>query len=355
MINTFSAFFMRRRNWTIPYVLFLAIFVVIPLLLIVYYAFTNDEGMFTFANFRKFMIHPEAINTFVYSVGIALITTILCLLLGYPAAWILSQARFNTSRTMVVLFILPMWVNILIRTLATVALFDFLNFPLGEGALIFGMVYNFLPFMIYPIYNTLQKMDHSLITTILCLLLGYPAAWILSQARFNTSRTMVVLFILPMWVNILIRTLATVALFDFLNFPLGEGALIFGMVYNFLPFMIYPIYNTLQKMDHSLIEAAQDLGANPSQVFIKAVFPLSMPGVMSGIMMVFMPTISTFAIAELLTMNNIKLFGTTIQENINNGMWNYGAALSLIMLLLIGITGLFSNESSDSANEGGLI
>ena len=245
MINTFSAFFMRRRNWTIPYVLFLAIFVVIPLLLIVYYAFTNDEGMFTFANFRKFMIHPEAINTFVYSVGIALITTILCLLLGYPAAWILSQARFNTSRTMVVLFILPMWVNILIRTLATVALFDFLNFPLGEGALIFGMVYNFLPFMIYPIYNTLQKMDHS------------------------------------------------------------------------------------------LIEAA--------------------PGVMSGIMMVFMPTISTFAIAELLTMNNIKLFGTTIQENINNGMWNYGAALSLIMLLLIGITGLFSNESSDSANEGGLI
>ena len=208
---------MRRRNWTIPYVLFLAIFVVIPLLLIVYYAFTNDEGMFTFANFRKFMIHPEAINTFVYSVGIALITTILCLLLGYPAAWI------------------------------------------------------------------------------------------------------------------------------------------FGMVYNFLPFMIYPIYNTLQKMDHSLIEAAQDLGANPSQVFIKAVFPLSMPGVMSGIMMVFMPTISTFAIAELLTMNNIKLFGTTIQENINNGMWNYGAALSLIMLLLIGITGLFSNESSDSANEGGLI
>ena len=119
--------------------------------------------------------------------------------------------------------------------------------------------------------------------------------------------------------------------------------------------MIYPIYNTLQKMDHSLIEAAQDLGANPSQVFIKAVFPLSMPGVMSGIMMVFMPTISTFAIAELLTMNNIKLFGTTIQENINNGMWNYGAALSLIMLLLLGITGLFSNESSDSANEGGLI
>ena len=107
------------------------------------------------------------------------------------------------------------------------------------------------------------------------------------------------------------------------------------MVYNFLPFMIYPIYNTLQKLDKSYVEAAQDLGANPMQVFFKAVLPLSMPGIVSGILMVFMPTISTFAIAELLTMNNIKLFGTTIQENINNSMWNYGAALSLIMLSLL--------------------
>ena len=186
--------------------------------------------------------------------------------------------------------------------------------------------------------------------TLICLLLGYPAAYILSQKQFNTSRTMVVLFILPMWVNILIRTLATVALFDFL---LGEGALVFGMVYNFLPFMIYPIYNTLQKMDHNLIEAAQDLGASPTRVFGKVILPLSMPGVMSGIVMVFMPTVSTFAIAELLTMNNIKLFGTTVQENIYNGMWNYGAALSLIMLLLIGITILFTNEEDGASNESG--
>ena len=106
----------------------------------------------------------------------------------------------------------------------------------------------------------------------------------------------------------------------------------------------------MQKMDHSYIEAAQDLGASPVKVFLKVVFPLSMPGVMSGIMMVFMPTISTFAIAELLTMNNVKLFGTTIQENINNGMWHYGAALSLIMLIIIGVTSIFSGgeEQSDS-------
>lgn len=193
----------------------------------------------------------------------------------------------------------------------------------------------------------------AIITTLICLLLGYPAAWILSNQHLNKSNLMVVLFILPMWINILVRTLATVALFDFLDVPLGEGALLFGMVYNFLPFMIYPIYNTLQKMDHSYIEAAQDLGANPTRVFFKVVLPLSLPGITSGVMMVFMPTISTFAIAELLTMNNIKLFGTTIQENINNSLWNYGAALSLIMLLLIGLTSMIGSDGKNSDNEGG--
>ena len=253
-------FFMKRSNWSIPYFIFLIIFVAVPLVLIFLYAFQDDDGNFTLSNFAKFISSPEAANTFVYSIGVAIVTTVLCILLGYPAAYILSNSE-------------------------------------------------------------------------LC-----------------RSKVMVVLFILPMWINILVRTLATVALFDFLRLPLGEGALIFGMVYNFLPFMIYPIYNVMQKMDHSYIEAAQDLGANPMTVFRKVVVPLSMPGVMSGVMMVFMPTISTFAIAELLTMNNIKLFGTTIQENINNGMWNYGAALSLIMLIIIGITSIFSSgdEQSDS-------
>ena len=256
----FAKLFNKRANWAIPYAIFLALFVALPLVLIVIYAFRGVDGGFSLENFTKFVTQPEAVNTFIYSIGIALITTILCILLGYPAAWILSNKQLNRSEVMVVLFILPMWINILVRTLATVALFDFLKFPLGEGALVFGMVYNFLPFMIYPIYNTLQKMDHS------------------------------------------------------------------------------------------LIEAAEDLGATPSEVFRKVTVPLSMPGVMSGIMMVFMPTISTFAIAELLTMNNVKLFGTTIQENINNGMWEYGAALSLIMLIIIGITSLFSDgeEQNDS-------
>ncbi len=260
------SFIGRRRNWTIPYVLFLIVFVVIPMLLIVWFAFSNNEGEFSFTNFRKFWMQPEAMNTFIFSVGIAMITTFLCLILGYPAAYLLS--RMESKR----------------------------------------------------------------------------------------AKLLVILFILPMWINFLIRTLATVALFDFLHLPLGEGALIFGMVYNFLPFMIYPIYNILQRTDQSLIEASQDLGANPRQVFLRTTLPLSMPGISSGIMMVFMPVISTFAIAELLTINNIKLFGTTLQENIYNGMWNYGAALSLVMLLLIGMTSLFNSAgSSQTVEEGGLI
>lgn len=257
--------FTKRRHWSIPYAIFLFIFVALPLLLIVVYAFQDSEGNFTFSNFTRFITNQESANTFVYSIGIAIITTLLCILFGYPAAYILSRKD-------------------------------------------------------------------------LC-----------------RSSVMVLLFILPMWINILVRTLATVALFDFLHLPLGEGALIFGMVYNFLPFMIYPIYNTLQKMDYNYIEAAQDLGANPIKVFSKVVFPLSIPGITSGIMMVFMPTISTFAISELLTMNNIKLFGTVVQENINNGMWNYGAALSLIMLLIILATELFNDGEDRVSNEGGII
>ncbi len=266
MKRKIQSFMGRRRNWSVPYVLFLSFFVLIPLALIVYYAFTNEQGQLSASNFIKFLNQTEAINTFIYSVGVALITTLITLLLGYPAAYLLSRMEPNRSKLLVLLFVLPMWINFLIRTLATVALFDFLRIPLGEISLYFGMVYNFLPFMIYPIYNTLRKTDQS------------------------------------------------------------------------------------------LVEAAQDLGANPRQVFLKTILPLSVPGISSGIMMVFMPVISTFAIAELLTMNNIKLFGTTLQENIYNGLWNYGAALSLIMLLMIGATTLINGEGSVKASEeGGLI
>ena len=256
----------KRSTWAVPYAVFLAIFVALPLVMVLIYAFQGRDGGFSLEHFIKFFHTPEDLHTFIYSIEIALITTVLCLVLGYPAAWIMANSNLHRSSVTVLLFILPMWINMLIRTLATVALFDFLRLPLGEGALIFGMVYNFLPFMIYPIYNTLNKMDKS------------------------------------------------------------------------------------------YAEAAQDLGASPAMVFRKVTVPLSMPGISSGILMVFMPTISTFAVAELLTMNKVKLFGTTIQENINNGMWNYGAALALIMLLIIGITMIFSDSEREQEDEtGGLI
>ena len=189
--------------------------------------------------------------------------------------------------------------------------------------------------------------------TLICILLGYPAAWILANKEYNRSAVTIVLFILPMWINALMRTLATTELFNMFGVPLGKGTLLYGMVYDYLPFMIYPIYNILNKMDKSYAEAAQDLGATPWKVFWKVVLPLSMPGVASGVLMVFMPTVSTFAISEFLTNNKIKLFGTIIQENINSSMWNYGAALSLIMLVIIGVTSLF--QAKDKEVEGGMV
>ncbi len=243
----------RLKNWASPYIAFMAIFVVLPLLLVMYYSFFDENG-FTLRYLEKFFLSTDSLNTFIYSIGIALVTTIICVLVGYPCAYFMADKQYKTPQIMAVLFILPMWVNLLLRTLATVALFDFLHFPLDEGALVFGMVYNFLPFMILPIYNTLQKMD--------------PA----------------------------------------------------------------------------LSEAARDLGANPWQVFRDVTLPLSMPGVYSGIVMVFMPTISTFAVAELLTVNNVKLFGTLIQQNINAGLLNYGSMLSLILLVIIALTSYFGEE-----------
>ena len=245
----------KRSNWAIPYFIFLVLFVALPL--------QDNYGHFTFANISRMFTDTDAMSTFVVSLEVALENTLICLLLGYPAAFILSRKDLNKSAVTVILFILPMWINALMRTLATADLFGVLGFRLGKGTLLFGMVYDYLPFMIYPIYNVLLKMDNS------------------------------------------------------------------------------------------YAEAASDLGATPVQVFTKVTLPLSMPGILSGVMMVFMPTVSTFAISEFLTNNKIKLFGTIIQENINSSMWNYGAALSFFMLIIIGLTTFLSG--SDKEVEGGTV
>ena len=223
----------------------------------------------------------------------------------------------------------------------------------GNGHFTFS---NLLAFFTEPkIMNSfLVSLEVALEDTLICILIGYPVAFILADKNLNKSAVTVVLFILPMWINALMRTMATAEIFNALGIQLGKGTLLFGLAYDYLPFMIYPIYNVLNKMDKSYIEAAQDLGAKPSTVFLKVTLPLSMPGIVSGAMMVFMPTVSTFAISEILTNNTIQLFGSIIQEQFYNMMWNQGAALSLVMLIIIGITMFFSNNE-ESANEGGLL
>ncbi len=255
----------KRSNWSIPYAIFLVFFVVLPLVLVLVYAFQDNSGHFTLGNLAKFITDRDALGTFMVSIEVAMENTLLCILIGYPAAWILANRSLNRSAVTIILFILPMWINALMRTLATAQLFTMLGITLGKGTLLFGMVYDYLPFMIYPIYNTLSKMDKS------------------------------------------------------------------------------------------YVEAAVDLGATPWTAFWKVTVPLSMSGVMSGVLMVFMPTVSTFAISEFLTNNKIKLFGTIIQENINSSMWNYGAALALVMLVIIGITSLFNHDKEALEAEGGLI
>ena len=248
----------KKLTWAVPYFVFLVLFVVLPLLLIAVYAFTDNHGSFTLSNITAFFTEPKIVNSFLVSLEVALENTLICILIGYPAAYILADRKLNRSSLTAVLFILPMWINALMRTLATAEIFN----SIGIG--------------------------------------------------------------------------------------LGKGTLLFGLTYDYLPFMIYPIYTILSKMDRSYIEAAQDLGASPAKVFLKVTLPLSMPGVMSGVMMVFMPTVSTFAISEILTNNTIQLFGSIIQEQFNNLMWNQGAALSLAMLIIIGLSTLLQKNKDDN-------
>ena len=248
----------KKSTWAVPYFVFLVLFVVLPLLLIAVYAFTDNHGSFTLSNITAFFTEPKIVNSFLVSLEVALENTLICILIGYPAAYILADRKLNRSSLTAVLFILPMWINALMRTLATAEIFN----SIGIG--------------------------------------------------------------------------------------LGKGTLLFGLTYDYLPFMIYPIYTILSKMDRSYIEAAQGLGASPAKVFLKVTLPLSMPGVMSGVMMVFMPTVSTFAISEILTNNTIQLFGSIIQEQFNNLMWNQGAALSLAMLIIIGLSTLLQKNKDDN-------
>ena len=265
-----------------PYAIWSVLFIVIPLILIVFFSFTKQvDGryMFTLDNFDKFF-NEMYFKVVRRSLVLAFISTVLCLIVGYPTAYIISKAKPSRRATLLLLCILPMWMNFLLRTYAWSAI-------LGKNGFI----------------NTLLGM--------------------VGLGPINILYT--------------------------------DAAVLLGMVYNFLPFMILPIHTILSKMDQDLINAAKDLGANNFQVFTKVIFPLSLPGVISGITMVFMPAVSTFVISKLLGGGQFYLIGNLIeQEFMSVGDWHFGSAISIFMMIIILISMAIMNKySSGNDKEGG--
>lgn len=250
----------KRKLLSGPYLFWSVSFIIIPLFMVVYYGLTNDKGDFTLMNLAK-MTSPENLKALGLSLLLSVISTAICLLLAYPLAMILSSLNVGKGSFIILMFILPMWVNFLLRTLAW--------------------------------QNLLE--NNGVINTVL---------------RF---------FNLPV--------------LNIINTPY---AIVLGMVYNFLPFMVLPIYNVLIKIDSNVLNAARDLGANPVQTFVKVTFPLSIPGVISGITMVFVPALTTFVISDLLGGGKILLIGNVIEQSFKqNSNWHVGSGLSLVLMVFI--------------------
>jgi spermidine/putrescine transport system permease protein len=251
---------MSKKLLAAPYLIWMAGFIVIPLALIVYYGLTDRNGAFTVANVMS-IAAPEHIKALRLSLGLSLASTVVCLLLAYPLAMILRNRGIGRGSFIVFIFILPMWMNFLLRTMAWQTLLE-------KNGVINGL----LSFLHLP-----------------------------GQNLINTS-----------------------------------GAIILGMVYNFLPFMVLPVYNVLCKIDDDTINAARDLGANGLQTFLRVWLPLSVPGIISGITMVFVPALTTFVISNLLGGSKILLIGNVIEQEFTRGSnWHLGSGLSLVLMIFI--------------------
>lgn len=241
------------------------------------------------------------------------------------------------------------------------------------GGIIFKFTFENYKMFFQPIYlNVLwRSLRLSAYSTLACFVLGYPMAYIISRADVKRRNLMVMLFILPLWTNFLLRTYAWMVLLrdqgpinemlllmGVIDEPIqllyNNGAVIMGMVYNFLPFMVLPIYSVLSKIDQNLLEAATDLGADSRKVFTKVIFPLSFPGVASGILMVFMPAISTFIISDLLGGGQTIMLGNLIQNQFMMARnWQFGSAISIIMMVMIILSmGYLSKHSSKEGGTG---
>ena len=250
----------RKKMLAGPYLVWMIGFTVIPLILIAWYGFTARDGSFTTANVTAIGT-PEHLKALGLSLLLSLICTAVCLLLAYPLAMILKSSGLGKKGFIVFIFILPMWMNFLLRTYAWLNLLD-------DGGILFQ----------------------------LCKKLGLPT--------FSLVGT--------------------------------NAAIVLGMVYNYLPFMVLPLYNVLVKIDENVINAARDLGANSFQVFYKIILPLSFPGIVSGITMVFVPSLTTFAISDLLGARKILLIGNIIEQEFSTANnWHLGSGLSLVLMVFI--------------------
>ena len=243
-----------------PYLFWSVSFIIIPLFMIVYYGLTTNKGQFTLMNLAK-ITTPENLKALGLSLLLSFISTLICLILAYPLAMILASKSMNQTSLIVLIFVLPMWMNFLLRTLAWQTLLE-KN----------GVINSILSFLHLP-----------------------------AQSIINTP-----------------------------------AAIILGMVYNFLPFMVLPIYNVIVKIDKDVISAAKDLGANNRQTFTKIIFPLTIPGIISGITMVFVPALTTFVISDLLGGSKILLIGNVIEQEFKQSSnWNVGSGLSLVLMVFI--------------------
>ena len=269
----------RNRAVAAPYLLWIVLFTVIPLMLVTWFAFTNEDGSFTFANISAVSDYAAVIFR---SIWLSLIATVICLVIAYPLSYIISRASVAKQQTYLLLVMLPMWMNFLLRTYAWMTLLE----------------------------NT----------GVINKLLG-----IIGIGPFQMINT--------------------------------QGAVILGMVYNYLPFMILPLYSVMTKIDKRVIEAAQDLGAPSAKVFSSVVLPLSMPGVMTGITMVFVPAVSTFIISRMLGGGSNMMIGDLIELQFLGNAYNpnLGAAISLALMVLILFCMSMLNQLNEEDKEGMII
>lgn len=277
----------RLSRFAIPYVIWMALFVVAPIIMVVIYAFSASVGGFTLDNFAKMGTYTVV---FTRSFKLALIATAICVLIGYPVSYKMSKEGPRFQRLAMVLIMLPMWMNFLLRTYSWMAILEN-NGLLNQLFRKIGLI---------ALYNDIFRTDISFFRMI------------------NT-----------------------------------QGAVVLGMVYNYLPFMILPIYSVIVKLDHSLIEAARDLGANSVQVFRRVILPLSLPGVLSGITMVFVPSVSTFAISKMLGGGTEMLLGDLIEQQYMGGAYNpyLGAAISLVMMVIVVICMVVMNRFGEGEEQ----